>query len=88
MSELFDSDPERNPFEYDLRQPEYSGEEAAPPPDPGDPAYSPEGELLNDVTQHYLNEIGAKPLFSPTEEAAWARRARGGVRGAAEDDRA
>jgi RNA polymerase nonessential primary-like sigma factor len=30
------------------------------------------------VTQHYLNEIGAKPLFSPTEEAAWARRARAG----------
>jgi RNA polymerase nonessential primary-like sigma factor len=36
---------------------------------------SPEAELLNDVTQHYLNEIGAKPLFSPAEEAAWARRA-------------
>jgi DNA-directed RNA polymerase sigma subunit (sigma70/sigma32) len=25
----------------------------------------PRSELLNDVTQHYLNEIGAKPLFSP-----------------------
>lgn len=24
---------------------------------------TPEVELLNDVTQHYLNEIGAKPLF-------------------------
>jgi hypothetical protein len=34
MSEPFDSDPERNPFEYDLLQPEYSGDEAAPPPDP------------------------------------------------------
>jgi DNA-directed RNA polymerase sigma subunit (sigma70/sigma32) len=41
-------------------------------------AVAPEAELLNDVTQHYLNEIGAKPLFSPTEEAAWARRARAG----------
>jgi DNA-directed RNA polymerase sigma subunit (sigma70/sigma32) len=39
---------------------------------------SPEAELLNDVTQHYLNEIGAKPLFSPAEEACWARRARAG----------
>lgn len=24
---------------------------------------TPEVELLNDVTQHYLNEIGARPLF-------------------------
>ncbi|HPP45911.1 MAG TPA: RNA polymerase sigma factor RpoS [Accumulibacter sp.] len=39
---------------------------------------TPEGELLNDVTQYYLNEIGAKPLFSASEEAAWARRARSG----------
>ncbi|MCM8596755.1 RNA polymerase sigma factor RpoS [Accumulibacter sp.] len=37
-----------------------------------------ETDLLNDVTQHYLNEIGAKPLFSPSEEALWARRARAG----------
>ncbi|HMW65164.1 RNA polymerase sigma factor RpoS [Accumulibacter sp.] len=39
---------------------------------------SPEAELLNDVTQHYLSEIGAKPLFSQEEEAHWARRARAG----------
>ncbi|MFT3849994.1 MAG: RNA polymerase sigma factor RpoS [Propionivibrio sp.] len=38
----------------------------------------PEFELLNDVTQHYLNEIGAKPLFSPEEEFEWACRARSG----------
>jgi RNA polymerase nonessential primary-like sigma factor len=38
----------------------------------------PEVELLNDVTQRYLNEIGAKPLFTPTEEVDWARRARAG----------
>lgn len=35
-------------------------------------------DLLNDVTQIYLNEIGAKPLFTPCEEADWARRARAG----------
>jgi RNA polymerase nonessential primary-like sigma factor len=38
----------------------------------------PEVELLNDVTQHYLNEIGAKPLFTPEEEYDWACRARTG----------
>lgn len=37
-----------------------------------------EVELLNDVTQLYLNEIGAKPLFTPVEEADCARRARAG----------
>jgi RNA polymerase nonessential primary-like sigma factor len=41
-------------------------------------AATPEVELLNDVTQHYLNEIGAKPLFNPQEEFDWACRARGG----------
>jgi RNA polymerase nonessential primary-like sigma factor len=39
---------------------------------------TPEVELLNDVTQHYLNEIGAKPLFTPQEEFEWACRARDG----------
>ncbi|MEI7429387.1 MAG: RNA polymerase sigma factor RpoS [Betaproteobacteria bacterium] len=38
-------------------------------------AATPEVELLNDVTQHYLNEIGAKPLFTPKEEYDWACRA-------------
>jgi RNA polymerase nonessential primary-like sigma factor len=42
------------------------------------PVASAEVELLNDVTQLYLNEIGAKPLFTPAEEADWARRARAG----------
>ncbi len=41
-------------------------------------APTPEVELLNDVTQHYLNEIGAKPLFSPQEEYDWACRAQRG----------
>lgn len=35
-------------------------------------------ELLNDVTQRYLNDIGAKPLLTPAEELAWSRRARAG----------
>ncbi len=38
----------------------------------------PEYDLLNDVTQHYLNEIGAKPLFTAQEEYDWACRARAG----------
>ena len=48
--------------------------------EPEDEATSvtPEVELLNDVTQHYLNEIGAKPLFSPQEEFDWACRAQRG----------
>ena len=33
----------------------------------------PEIELLEDVTQLYLNEIGAKPLLTPAEELATAR---------------
>lgn len=35
-------------------------------------------ELLNDVTQLYLNEIGAKPLLTPAEEQEWSRRAKAG----------
>jgi RNA polymerase nonessential primary-like sigma factor len=42
------------------------------------PAVAAEVELLNDVTQLYLNDIGAKPLFTPAEETDWARRARAG----------
>ncbi len=41
-------------------------------------ATTPEVDLLNDVTQHYLNEIGAKPLFTPQEEYDWACRAQAG----------
>ena len=46
------------------------------PDDEAVPA-TPEAELLNDVTQHYLNEIGAKPLFTPDEERVFL-----GVQGA------
>ncbi len=36
----------------------------------------PENEFLNDVTQIYLNEIGANPLLTAEEEVALARRVR------------
>jgi len=38
----------------------------------------PEIELLEDVTQLYLSEIGAKPLLTPEEELATTRRVREG----------
>jgi RNA polymerase nonessential primary-like sigma factor len=37
-------------------------------------AGTPELELLEDVTQLYLNEIGAKPLLTPDDELATTRR--------------
>jgi RNA polymerase nonessential primary-like sigma factor len=37
-----------------------------------------ETEFLNDVTQIYLNEIGANPLLTPEEELALSRRVRQG----------
>ena len=45
-----------------------------PEPDP----VTPEIELLEDVTQLYLNEIGAKPLLTPEEELATTRQVRQG----------
>jgi RNA polymerase nonessential primary-like sigma factor len=39
---------------------------------------APEIELLEDVTQLYLSEIGAKPLLTPEEELATSRRVRAG----------
>ena len=79
MSGGFDSDPDDRLEDY------FDGPEI-PVGDPlagaeaevEETAQSPEAELLNDVTQHYLNDIGAKPLFTPAEEAHWARRARAG----------
>jgi RNA polymerase nonessential primary-like sigma factor len=46
-------------------------DEAALLPEPE--SVAPEIELLEDVTQLYLTEIGAKPLFTPEEELATAR---------------
>ncbi|HRF11273.1 MAG: RNA polymerase sigma factor RpoS [Candidatus Accumulibacter phosphatis] len=76
MSGAFD--PDADSFGDDLEQPDLFLEEPVLAPDFAPGGGSPEAELLNDVTQHYLNEIGAKPLFSPAEEAVWARRARAG----------
>lgn len=83
MSGRFDSDADSDRegrLESYLDEPEFLGAEPLPlvEPESEEALQSPEAELLNDVTQHYLNDIGAKPLFSPAEEAAWARRARAG----------
>ena len=64
----------RDPVEHDegvTEQPDLPPEvevlgEAAPPPF--------ESEFLNDVTQIYLNEIGANPLLTADEERALTRR--------------
>ena len=54
-------------------------------PEPGELETLPESEsipreieLLEDVTQLYLNEIGAKPLLTPDEELATTRQVRAG----------
>jgi RNA polymerase nonessential primary-like sigma factor len=57
--------------EFDARP-----DEAALVPEPE--AIAPELELLEDVTQLYLNEIGAKPLLTPAEELATSRLVRTG----------
>ncbi|WP_300455276.1 RNA polymerase sigma factor RpoS [Accumulibacter sp.] len=73
MADDFDREPD---LLEDFQAPEFSVE--LPPRELESPPASPEAELLNDVTQHYLNDIGAKPLLSPGEEIQWARRARAG----------
>ena len=62
----------------DLAAEDFEGEpdETVLPPEPE--LVSPEHELLEDVTQLYLNEIGAKPLLTAAEEAATARLLRAG----------
>ncbi|MBS1197357.1 MAG: polymerase, sigma 38 subunit, RpoS [Proteobacteria bacterium] len=51
-------------------------ESALPEPETG--AISSEVEFFEDVTQVYLNEIGAKPLLKPEEELEAARASRAG----------
>ncbi len=67
-----------DPGEHD----EAVGQEPDLPPEVevlGEPSPPPfESEFLNDVTQIYLNEIGANPLLTATEEAALTRRVRDG----------
>lgn len=60
-------------FEGDL-----DAETGEPPPLPEPEAPLPEIDLLEDVTQLYLNEIGAKPLLTPDEELRTARLVRQG----------
>lgn len=57
---------------------EFEGQpdESVLPPEPEQ--VLPEIELLEDVTQLYLSEIGAKPLLTPAEELATARLVRDG----------
>lgn len=43
-----------------------------------EPAPPAEPEFLNDVTQIYLNEIGANPLLTPEQELTFSRLARQG----------
>lgn len=48
--------------------------------EPASPEFEPaaEPEFLNDVTQIYLNEIGANPLLTPEQELSFSRLARQG----------
>ena len=75
-AEFPDEEPEAGYVEAEPPALEEGGNPAAQETegDGGAPAY----ELLNDVTQLYLNEIGAKPLLTPTEEQEWSRRAKAG----------
>ena len=47
-------------------------------PAASEPAPAAEPEFLNDVTQIYLNEIGANPLLTAEQELDYSRRARQG----------
>lgn len=63
------------PEDVDCQEPDLplEVEVFAEPPPP-----APESEFLSDVTQIYLNEIGANPLLTAQEEVALARRVREG----------
>ena len=70
----------RDPVEH---QDDVDGEPDLPPEVEVMGAASPtpppfESEFLNDVTQIYLNEIGANPLLTPEEELALTRRVKQG----------
>mgnify|MGYP003602830226 CR=1 FL=1 len=62
MAGEFDFDPD---LLDDFQASEFSAEVPLSEPEPEGFSSPPEVELLNDVTQHYLNAIGAKPLLSP-----------------------
>ncbi len=52
--------------------------ESAVAEETGEAGNNAKTEFLNDVTQLYLNEIGANPLLSPEQELALARRVAAG----------
>jgi RNA polymerase nonessential primary-like sigma factor len=62
----------------DAEDDELAAAEAELEPLPEPEAVTPEQELIEDVTQLYLNEIGAKALLTPEEEVATARLVRAG----------
>ncbi len=62
----------------DAEDDELAAAEAEFEPLPEPEAVTPELELIEDVTQLYLNEIGAKALLTPEEEVATARLVRAG----------
>ncbi|MBK6974611.1 MAG: RNA polymerase sigma factor RpoS [Sterolibacteriaceae bacterium] len=51
---------------------------AVPEAEPVAEVGTPDTEFLNDVTQLYLNEIGANPLLTPEQERTLSRAARDG----------
>lgn len=57
---------------------EFEGQPEDVLPVPDTESVAPEIELLEDVTQLYLNEIGAKPLLTPEDEVTTARLVRAG----------
>ena len=73
MYDPADRDDDNEAQEPDLPvEVEVLGTPVAPPPAPA------ENDFLNDVTQLYLNEIGANPLLTGDEERALTRRVRQG----------
>ena len=62
----------------DSEDEELASAEADLAPFPEPDSVTPELELIEDVTQLYLNEIGAKALLTPVEEVATARLVRAG----------
>jgi len=66
------------PGATDDAEDELAAAEAELEPLPEPEAVTPEQELIEDVTQLYLNEIGAKALLTPEEEVATARLVRAG----------
>lgn len=64
---------EESGFEDETLDPDASDSSLLPESDQEQDGLVPELEFLEDVTQLYLNEIGAKPLLSPEEELSTAR---------------